>query len=132
MGSVNKQILVGYVGNDPDIKYLKDGTAVANFSLATSKKYKNKNGEKVENTNWHNIVAWRKLAELVEKYVVKGSQLYLEGESITRSWEDKDGVKRYTTEVIINRLQLVGGKDTSDGNKEQQSPDYDGPDDLPY
>ena len=92
--SVNKVILVGNVGNDPEVKYLDGGTAVAKFSLATTENYKNKAGERVSQTEWHNIVAWRHLAELTEKYIIKGKQLFIEGRITTRSWEDKDGNKR--------------------------------------
>jgi single-strand DNA-binding protein len=108
--SVNKAILVGYVGTDPEVRYLDSGTAVCNFRLATSEVYKNKNGEKVTTTEWHNVVLWRGLAETAEKYVKKGTQLYIEGRIKTRSWDDKDGNKRYTTEIICDILQMLGKK----------------------
>ena len=92
--SVNKVILVGHVGKDPEIRHLDSGVAVANFSLATSENYIAKNGDKVSTTEWHNIVLWRGLAEVAEKYVTKGRQLYIEGRIRTRSWDDKDGNKR--------------------------------------
>ncbi len=106
--SVNKAILVGYVGNDPDIRYLENSTPVANFRLATSETYTNRSGEKVTQTEWHNIVLWRGLAEVAEKYIKKGSQVYIEGRIRTRSWEDRDGNKRYTTEIIADSMQMMG------------------------
>lgn len=118
--SVNKAILVGNVGKDPEVRYLEGGTSVASFSLATTEVYKNRNGEKVSQTEWHNIVAWRGLAELAEKYITKGKQLYIEGRITNRSWEDKDGNKRYTTEIVANSIQLLGRKgDESNGGSEQ-------------
>lgn len=108
--SINKAILVGNVGNDPEVRHLEAGTPVANFSLATSESYKNREGEKITQTEWHNIVVWRGLAEVVEKYVKKGQQLYIEGRIRTRSWEDKDGNKRYTTEIVADSLQMLGRK----------------------
>ncbi|UCH14804.1 MAG: single-stranded DNA-binding protein [Bacteroidales bacterium] len=108
--SVNKAILVGYVGTDPEVRYLDSGTAVCNFRLATSEVYKNKNGEKVTTTDWHNVVLWRGLAETAEKYVKKGTQLYIEGRIKTRSWDDKDGNKRYTTEIVCDNFQMLGKK----------------------
>lgn len=108
--SVNKAILVGNVGTDPEIRHLDNGDAVANFSLATSESYKNKDGEKVTNTEWHRITAWRKTAEIVEKYVSKGQQLYVEGPIKTRKWQDKDGNDRYTTEITAFSIQMIGKK----------------------
>jgi single-strand DNA-binding protein len=106
--SINKVILVGNVGKDPDVRYLDNGVAVANFPFATSETYKNKNGEKVTTTEWHNIVLWRGLAEVVEKFVKKGTQLYIEGKIRTRSWDDRDGNKRYTVEIIADTMQMLG------------------------
>lgn len=107
--SVNKVILVGNVGKDPDVRYLDKNVAVANFPLATTERaYTMQNGTQVpERTEWHNIVAWRGLAELAEKYIRKGSQLYVEGKLQTRSWE-KDGIKRYTTEIYADTIQFLG------------------------
>jgi len=117
--SINKAILVGNVGKDPEVRYLEGGASVASFSLATTEVYKNKNGEKVSQTEWHNIVAWRHLADLAEKYINKGKQLYIEGRITNRSWEDKDGVKRYTTEIVANTIQLLGRKgDEVDGSSD--------------
>ena len=108
--SINKVILVGNVGKDPEVRYLDSGVAVANFPFATSETYKNKQGEKVTNTEWHNIVMWRGLAEVVEKYVNKGSQLYIEGKIRTRSYDDREGIKRYITEIIGDNMQMLGRK----------------------
>ena len=114
--SVNKAILVGHVGNDPEVRHLDAGTPVANFSIATSESYKNKEGERVTQTEWHNIVVWRGLAEVVEKYVHKGQQVYIEGRIRTRVWDDKDGNKRYTTEIVADSLQMLGKKNDSESN----------------
>lgn len=115
-------MLIGNVGRDPEVRYL-DGSAgsakVATFTLATTERYKDRNGETRENTEWHNIVAWRGNADVAEKYVKKGTQLYIEGRIRTRSWDDQSGNKRYTTEIIADTLQLLGKK--SD-NPASQSP----------
>lgn len=113
--SVNKVILVGNVGKDPEIRHLDTGIAVANFSLATSETYTAKNGEKVTTTEWHNIVLWRGLAEVAEKYVTKGRQLYIEGRIRTRTYDDKDGNKKYITEIYGDTMQMLGTK--ADDNK---------------
>lgn len=107
--SVNKVILIGNVGRDPDVRYLDKNVAVANFTLATTERgFTMQNGTQVpERTEWHTIVAWRSLAELAEKYIRKGMQLYVEGKIQTRSWE-KDGVKRYATEIVADTIQLLG------------------------
>lgn len=109
--SVNKVILVGNVGKDPEVRYLDKNVAVANFTLATTERgYTMQNGTQVpDRTEWHNIVAWRGLAEIAEKYIRKGSQLYIEGKIQSRSWE-KDGIKRYTTEIYAENIQLLGKK----------------------
>ncbi len=113
--SVNKVILIGNVGKDPEIRHLDTGVAVANFTLATSESYIAKNGEKVTTTEWHNIVLWRGLAEVAEKYVTKGRQLYIEGRIRTRNYDDKDGNKRYITEIYGDVMQMLGSK--GDDNK---------------
>ncbi len=110
MAGVNKVILVGNLGKDPEVRYLEGGTAVANFSLATTETYKDKGGNRVEQTEWHNVVLWRGLAEVAEKYLKKGSQVYVEGKLRTRAWDDKDGVKRYSTEIIADNMTMLGGK----------------------
>lgn len=108
MSGVNKVILVGRLGKDPEVRYTPSGAAVANFSLATSEEWKDKNtGEKQERTEWHRIVAWRRLGEICGEYLHKGSQIYIEGRLQTRDWEDRDGNKRYTTEVIAQNMQML-------------------------
>ena len=113
--SVNKVILVGNVGKDPEIRHLDSGVAVANFPLATSETYIAKNGEKITTTEWHNIVLWRGLAEVAEKYIKKKRQLYIEGRIRTRSYDDKDGNKRYTTEIYGDVMQMLGTRETQQG-----------------
>ena len=107
---VNKVILIGNVGGDPDVKYFNEGVAVARFSLATTEVYNNKNGERVSQTEWHNIVLWRNLAQIAEKYVKKGMTLYIEGRLRTRSWDDQNGTKRYTTEIYGDSMQMLSRK----------------------
>ena len=111
---VNKVILIGNVGADPEVRYLEGGTAVANLRLATTERYKNKNGENIDQTEWHNIVLWRGLAEIVEKYVHKGMRLYIEGRIRTRSWDDQSGNKRYTTEIWADNMQMLSYKQEGD------------------
>ena len=118
--SLNKAMLIGNVGRDPEVRYL-DGNSgqakVATFTLATTERYRDRNGETRENTEWHNIVAWRNTAEVVEKYVKKGTQVYIEGRIRTRSWDDQTGNKRYTTEIIADTLQLLGKKSDNPGGQ---------------
>lgn len=148
--SVNKVILVGNVGKDPEVRHLDSGVSVANFPLATSESYVAKNGDKVTTTEWHNIVLWRGLAEVAEKYVTKGRQLYIEGRIRTRSYDDKDGNKRYITEIYGDVMQMLGSRDSQQGGNassqndnsqssasdiSQQEPepdDTDVDDDLPF
>lgn len=104
----NKVQLIGNLGNDPEIINLESGKTLAKFSIATNESYKTAEGEKVTDTQWHNIVAWGKTAQIVEKYVGKGKEVAIEGKLTTRSWEDKDGIKRYTTEVVCNELLMLG------------------------
>ena len=109
--SLNKAMLIGNVGRDPEVRYLdgSNGQAkVATFTLATTERYRDRNGETRENTEWHNIVAWRNTADVVEKFVKKGTQVYVEGRIRTRSWDDQTGNKRYTTEIMADTLQLLG------------------------
>jgi single-strand DNA-binding protein len=123
--SVNKVILVCRVGETPTIKEFDNGNKVANFSAATSEKYTKKDGEKVENVEWHRVAVFGKLAEIVEKYVKKGQQLYIEGKIKTRSYDDKDGNKRYTTEIVLEQyggvLQMIGKRDESERSEPEQS-----------
>lgn len=119
--SVNKVILVGNLGKDPEVKYTPSGTAVAKFSLATNEGYKDKAGQWQERTEWHNIVAWQRLAEIVGEYVKKGSKVYIEGRLQTSSWDDKEtGQKKYKTEIVANDLVLLSGRgegDTEGGSR---------------
>ena len=108
MSGVNKVILVGRLGADPEVKDLGEGNFVANFSMATSEKYKDKSGEMQEKTEWHRIVVWGKLAEICGKYLKKGREAYVDGKLQTRSWEDKEGVTKYTTEVVAKEVQFLG------------------------
>lgn len=117
---VNKVILIGNVGSDPEVKKTENGTTVANLRLATTEKYRNKDGESVEQTEWHNIVLWRGLAEIVEKYVKKGMRLYIEGRLRTRSWDDQNGVKRYSTEIYADNMQMLSYK--KDGDEFENPP----------
>ena len=115
--SLNKVMLIGNVGRDPEVRYLDGngangaGTKVATFTLATSERYRDRSGELRENTEWHNIVAWRQSADVAEKFVRKGTQLYIEGRLRTRSYAGADGVKKYTTEITVDNLQLLGKRD---------------------
>lgn len=138
MAGINKVILVGNLGKDPEVRYLENGTAVCSFPLATSETYTDRNsGEKKTQTEWHNVVLWRKLAEIGEKYLKKGSQIYIEGKLRTRSWEDQSGQKKYTTEVIGDILQLLGrpndqsssGEHKTNTAQNQQEQDHG---DLPF
>lgn len=108
--SVNKVILVGRLGKDPETRYMTNGEAVTNVSLATSENYKDKSGEKQERTEWHNLVFYRRLAEIAGEYLKKGSQVYVEGRIQTRKWQDKEGKDRYTTEIIVNEMKMLGSK----------------------
>jgi single-strand DNA-binding protein len=136
MAGVNKVILIGNLGKDPEVRSLEGGAKVASFSLATTESYKNKEGQKVDQTEWHNIVMWRGLAEVAEKYLKKGSQIYLEGKIRSRSWDDKEGNKRYTTEIIADTFTMLGAKreetsrSTSDPETPAIAPGQD--DDLPF
>ncbi len=108
MAGVNKVILIGNLGADPEVKYLTNGTTVANFRIATSENRLNKAGEKTTVTEWHRIVTFGKLAEICKEYLSKGRQVYIEGKIRTRSWEDKDGNKRFITEIVANQMQMLG------------------------
>ena len=115
--SLNKAMLIGNVGRDPEVRYLdgNNGAKVATFTVATTERYKDRNGEVKEQTEWHNIVAWRGNADVAERYVKKGTQLYIEGRIRTRSWDDQTGNKRYTTEIIVDNLQLLGKRSDNPG-----------------
>jgi single-strand DNA-binding protein len=110
MSSLNKVILIGHLGKDPEIRYTPDQTAVATFSLATSETWTDKNGARQEHTEWHNIVAWSRLADLSKRFLAKGRQVYIEGRLRSRDWTDRDGNKRRTTEVIVSQIVLLGSR----------------------
>ncbi len=118
---INKVILIGNVGKDPEVKHLDNGMVIANFPLATSETYRNKENNKVTNTEWHNIVLFKGQAEVAEKYVKKGDPLFIEGRIRTRSWEDKEGNKRYTTEIVGNNMQMLGSAKTSETSQAQSN-----------
>jgi len=147
-GSINKVILIGNLGKDPEVRHLENGAAVANLPIATSETYKDrKTGEKVTQTEWHTIVLWRGLADVAEKYLHKGDKIYIEGKLRTRSWQDQDGNNRYTTEVVADNLTMLGkmnnnssGGSNSTGENKQPAAktsgdDFSAPDendDLPF
>lgn len=134
MSGVNKVILVGRLGKDPEIHYSSSGEAIANLSLATSESWKDKNtGEKQEKTEWHRIVAFKRLAEIIGEYLKKGSQVYIEGKLQTRKWQDKDGNDRYTTEVVAQTMQMLGERQTNQDSPTQESTQQDNFDDpIPF
>lgn len=124
MSGVNKVIIVGRLGKDPEVRHLENGATVANFSVATSETYKDRNtGERREQTEWHNVVLWRGLADVAEKYLHKGEMVYIEGKLRTRSWE-KDGVTRYTTEIVGDNMTMLSPKGSGDGTQQASSPAY--------
>lgn len=137
MASVNKAILIGNLGADPELRYTPGGQAVASFSMATTERFKNKDGEQQERTEWHNIVCWSRTAEIANEYLKKGSPVYIEGRIQYRSYEDKDGIKRYRTDIVAQRLQLLGARgqaerpaaETSEAPEPQMPADDD---DLPF
>jgi len=133
MASVNMVILVGHLGADPDVKTTQGGKTVSTLSLATSEQWTGKDGQKGEHTEWHRVIAWSRLGEICGEYLHKGSQIYIEGKLQTRAWEDKSGNKRSTTEVIAQKMQMLGG-----GKRADQGPATDGQgreikdDDIPF
>ncbi|MFD2161381.1 single-stranded DNA-binding protein [Paradesertivirga mongoliensis] len=147
MSGVNKVILVGHLGKDPEVRHLEGGTTLVNFPLATSETY-NKDGKKIEQTEWHNIVMWRGLADVAAKYLQKGKLVYIEGKIRSRNYEDKEGNKRYITEIIAENFTMLGRKNDNENNEghqpnnhvhtnakpEKQLVDFndDGSDDLPF
>ena len=108
-GSVNKAIILGNLGRDPEVRSTSSGQMVANFSIATNRVYTDRDGQRQEQTEWHNIVAWARLAEIAEQYLKKGDQVYIEGRIQTRSWEDQSGETRRTTEIVVQEMQMLGG-----------------------
>jgi single-strand DNA-binding protein len=143
MASLNKVMLIGNLGKDPEVRYTGSGTAVAGFSLATSDRIKNKNGEWEDRTEWHNITLWGRQAEIAGEYLSKGKSVYIEGRLQTRKWQDRDGRDRYTTEVVGDKMIMLSGKGDAGGRsgggptQGQESPPYDEPsfnpdDDIPF
>jgi len=139
MSGINKVILVGRLGNDPEIRYTQQGVAVTNFNVATSENWMDKSGQKQERTEWHRIVVWGKMAETCSQYLAKGRQVYVEGRLQTRQWEDKDGSKRYTTEVVASTVQFLdrGTERTISNAADEQPPVPDAPpanmdEDIPF
>jgi len=149
MAGINKVILVGNLGKDPEVRAISTDRKVANFSLATTESYKNKSGERVDQTEWHNVVFYGPIADVIERYLRKGSQIYVEGKIRTRSYDDKDGVKKYITEIIGDTMTMLGtkgsGSDSSSGSSMASSsapaamesagsfePQVSGADDLPF
>ena len=116
MASVNKVILVGNLGRDPEVRFMPNGEAVCNFSIATTDSWKDKSGAKQERTEWHNIVMYRKLAEIAGEYLKKGRPVYVEGRLQTRKWQTKEGQDRYTTEIIADQMQMLGGREGGSSN----------------
>lgn len=127
MASVNRATIIGKLGNDPEIRYSSGGDAIANLSIATTDIWKDKNGDKQEKTEWHRVTMFGRLAEICDEYLKKGSQVYIEGKLQTRKWTDKSNIERYTTEIVADRMQMLGGNRKTDDSK---SDDID--DDIPF
>lgn len=129
MSGVNKVIVLGRLGADPEVKSLSSGNSVANFNIATSETWNDRDGQKQERTEWHRIVVWGKMAEICGKYLAKGRQVFVEGRLQTRQWEDQQGNKRYTTEIVANNVQFIGGSSnyTGDSTGFDNSPSNDNP-----
>ncbi len=123
MASVNKAILIGNLGRDPEIRYTPSGQAVASFTIATTDKWRDKEGQLQERTDWHNIVCWGKQAELANQYLKKGRPVYIEGRIQNRSYDDKEGNKRYISEVVVQRLQFLGGRPGESTGQQQETPE---------
>ncbi len=142
MASVNKVILIGNLGKDPDLRYTPGGQAVASFTMATNEKWRDKEGNMQDKTEWHNIVVWGRQAEIAKEYLAKGRPAYIEGRLQTRSWDDKDGNKRYITEIVAQRIQFLGSREqgagASSGSGGEMPPEAPQPDlaaeddDLPF
>ena len=138
---LNKAILIGNLGRDPEVRYTPSGVAVANFSIATSEAWTNKEGERETRTEWHRIVAFGRLGEICGEYLSKGKQIYIEGRIQTRDWEDREGIKRYTTEIVANQMIMLGTRETGETVRSEDvpAPDYTGTqapaqddDDIPF
>lgn len=138
MASLNKVMLIGNLGREPEIRYMPNGDAVANVALATAESWKDKNGEKQEKTEWHRVIFFGRQAEIAGEYLKKGSSIYIEGRLQTRKWNDKDGNERYTTEIVADRMQMLGGsreasrEQNPQPSRQQRSPADDFDDDIPF
>jgi single-strand DNA-binding protein len=141
MSGVNKAILVGHLGADPEMRHTQSGTAVATFRIATTERYNDRSGERQERTEWHRVVTWAKLAEICNTYLKKGKQVYIEGRIQTRQWEDQSGATRYTTEIVANNMVMLGKADDAQGYTGPAAPapgdkdnkgDDDGEESLPF
>ena len=132
MASINKVILIGNLGADPEIRYTSSGTAVANFRIATNERWTNQNGEKEERTEWHRIVAFGRLGEICGEYLSKGKPVYIEGRLQTRSWEDRDGNQRTTTEVVATAMQMLGSGGVASQSRNDKDPSSLDGDDIPF
>jgi single-strand DNA-binding protein len=147
MASLNKVMLIATLGKDPEVRYTTSGTAVASFSAATNEKFKNRNGEWEERTEWHNIILWGRLAEIAGEYLTKGKPVYLEGRLQTRKWQDREGKDRYTTEIVAERMQMLGarngsgnsgggnggaGKNMDPAGGDDSMPQFNPDDDIPF
>lgn len=124
MAGINKVILIGRLGADPEVRYTAGGTAMATFRMATTEQWTNKDGEKTDRTEWHRVVAWKRLGEICGEYLHKGSQVYIEGKLQTRSWEDREGVKRYSTEIVAQTMQMLDspGREEKAGHGAEKFP----------
>ena len=123
MASINKVIIIGNLGRDPETRYMPDGGAITNISVATTDKWKDKNGEMQEKTEWHRVAFFGKLAEIAGEYLKKGSQVYVEGRLQTRKWQDKDGADKYTTEIVANQMQMLGSRAGMGGGRGGEAPE---------
>lgn len=133
---INKAIIIGNLGSDPEVRYTQDGTAVASFTVATTEKWKGKDGQQQEHTEWHKVTAWRRLAEICGEYLEKGTRVYIEGKLQTRKWQDKDGNDRYTTEIVASEMKMLSGwKGKQGGGYGNNGPSHEPPpmgDDVPF
>lgn len=134
---INKATIVGYLGQDPQVNITGSGLNVANLSIATTKKWTDKSGNQKQSTEWHKIILWNKLAEIAQKYLSKGSLVYVEGELQTRSWETESGEKKYVTEIVAKQLQMLGGKEKPKENQQSfedysQEPSWDNNEEVPF
>ncbi len=130
MATLNKVLLIGNLGRDPEVRYTASGTAVASFSLATAEKFKNKGGEWEERTEWHNIILWGRLADIAGEYLAKGKSVFIEGRLQTRKWQDRDGKDRFTTEIVGEKMQMLSRKE-GNGRNEEAAQGHDEPVPLP-